>query len=69
MLLDHQPEGALTETAHGNELMIHGVTYSMRNMSAEESHYYDGVMMGLWICGSQWEVFDDFSNQGVMLLV
>jgi hypothetical protein len=46
--------------AHGNELMIHGVTYSIGNMSAGESHYCDGVMMELRICGSQWEGFDDF---------
>lgn len=72
MLLSHHSGGALTEIAHGNELMIHGVTYSMGNMSAgeeRESHSCDGVMMGLRICGSQWEVFDDFFNQGVMLLV
>lgn len=70
MLLIHHSGGALTELAHGNELMIHGVTYSMGNMSVGgESHYCDGVMMGLRICGSQWEVFDDFFNQGVMLLV
>lgn len=69
MLLGHHSGRALTGLAHGNELMIHGVTYSMGNMSAEESHYCDGVMMGLWICGFQWEVFDDFFNHGVMLLV
>lgn len=70
MLLSHYSGGALAGLAHENELMIHGLTYSMGNMSAGgESHSCDGVMMGLRICGSQWEVFDDFFNQGVMLLV
>lgn len=70
MLLSHYSRGALAGLAHENELMIHGLTYSMGNMSAGgESHSCDGVMMGLRICGSQWEVFDDFFNQGVMLLV